>query len=258
LYAIITAGGTPEPDDPLYAFTQGKPKALLDVAGKPMVQWVLDALDEAPSIEAHILIGLEDGSPVTATKPITYLPNQPGMLENILAGVNKVLELSPHPQYVLVSSSDIPAIKSAMVEWVVKTALETDDDLFYNVITRQTMETRFPQSRRTYIHLKDMAVCGGDLNMVHTRAVSSDLDFWRRVIATRKNPIKQAGLVGFDVLLLLLIRQITLQQALNRVVKRIKLKGRALVCPYAEIGMDVDKPWQLDLMRQDLAAGKAG
>ncbi len=258
MYAIITAGGKPEPDDPLYAFTQGKPKALLDVAGKPMVQWVLDAVDKAPSIEAIILIGLEAGSPVTATKPVTYIPDQPGMLENILAGVNKVLELSPHPQHVVVSSSDIPAITPAMVEWVVKTAAETDDDLYYNVITRQTMEARFPQSRRTYIYLKDTVVCGGDLNVLHTRAVSSDMDFWHKVVATRKNPIKQAGLVGFDVLFLLLTRQLTLQEAITRVVKRIKLKGRALVCPYAEIGMDVDKPWQLEVMRQDLAAGKAG
>jgi GTP:adenosylcobinamide-phosphate guanylyltransferase len=254
MYAIITAGGTPGPEDPLYAYAQGKPKALLEIAGKPMVQWVLDALDGAPSIEAHILIGLEADSPVRASKPITFLPNQSGMLENILAGVNKVQELSPGAQHILVSSSDIPSIKPDMVEWLVKTAQVTDDDLYYNVVTRQTMESRFPQSRRTYIHLKDMVVCGGDLNMVHSRAVNSDLDFWRKVIATRKNAIKQAGLIGFDVMFLLLIRQITLQQALDRVVKRINLKGRALVCPFAEIGMDVDKPWQLELMRQDLAA----
>jgi NDP-sugar pyrophosphorylase family protein len=42
--AIVIAGGIPEPGDPLYEYTQGQPKALLDIAGKPMVQWVLDAL----------------------------------------------------------------------------------------------------------------------------------------------------------------------------------------------------------------------
>jgi GTP:adenosylcobinamide-phosphate guanylyltransferase len=258
MFAIITAGGTPASEDPLYAYTQGKPKALLEIAGKPMVQWVLDALDGSESIQEHILIGLEAGSPVTATKPIHFLPNQAGMLENVLAGIIKLLELSPQPQQVLVTSSDIPAVTPVMVDWLVKMASETDDDLYYNVVTRETMEARYPESHRTYIHLKDMVVCGGDMNMMHTRAATSDMDFWHSVVGSRKNPLKQASLVGFDVLFLLLIRQITLQDAVRKVTKRINLKGRALACPYAEIGMDVDKPWQLEMLRRDLSAGKVG
>ena len=34
--------------------------------------------------------------------------------------------------------------------------------------------------------------------------------------------------------------------------KRLKVAGRAVVCPYAEVGMDVDKPHQLEIMRADL------
>jgi hypothetical protein len=37
------------------------------------------------------------------------------------------------------------------------------------------------------------------------------------------------------------------------ICNRLKLRGRALVCPYSEIGMDVDKPFQLDMLRTDLA-----
>ena len=44
--AIVTAGGIPQPEDPLYTFSNGNAKALIDVAGKPMVQWVLDALGD--------------------------------------------------------------------------------------------------------------------------------------------------------------------------------------------------------------------
>lgn len=35
--AIVTAGGIPKPDEPLYVRTQGQSKALLDVNGKPMI-----------------------------------------------------------------------------------------------------------------------------------------------------------------------------------------------------------------------------
>ena len=41
--AIILAGGIPLPEDPLYSYSKGDAKALIDVAGKPMIQWVLDA-----------------------------------------------------------------------------------------------------------------------------------------------------------------------------------------------------------------------
>ena len=44
--AIVTAGGIPQPGDKLYAYSNGDSKALIDLAGKPMVQWVLDALGE--------------------------------------------------------------------------------------------------------------------------------------------------------------------------------------------------------------------
>ena len=56
--AIVTAGGIPQPDEPLYAFTQGGPKALLDIFGKPMIQWVLDALEGAKGVDNIVIIGL--------------------------------------------------------------------------------------------------------------------------------------------------------------------------------------------------------
>ena len=252
MYAIIAAGGTPTPEDPLYVYTQGEPKALLEIGGKPMIQWVVDALSGAQSIDGIILIGLDRNHGITSHKPLHFQPNQAGMLENILAGIEAVQRINPGPQYILAASSDIPAIQPEMVDWVVKAATETENDLYYNVVTRQSMEARYPQSKRTYLHLKDMQVCGGDLHVLHTRAAESDKDFWRQVIAARKNPLKQAGMIGFDVLFLLLCRQIKLQDAVRKVGMRVHLKGRAVVCPYAEIGMDVDKPHQLEMMRQEL------
>jgi hypothetical protein len=44
-----------------------------------------------------------------------------------------------------------------------------------------------------------------------------------------------------------------LDEAVKKVTARLHMTGRAIVCPYAEIGMDVDKPNQLELMRADLA-----
>jgi GTP:adenosylcobinamide-phosphate guanylyltransferase len=250
--AIVTAGGIPQPGEPLYEYTQGKSKALLDVAGKPMIQWVLDAVCGATTIERVVIIGLPSESNVSCPKAVAFLPNAGGMLDNIKGGVNKVLELNPRATHALLVSSDIPAITPKMVDWVVKTSMETNDDVYYNVIARDLMETRFPGSKRSYTRLKDMEICGGDMNLIRAMTVTGNEELWNRIIAARKSVLKQAALIGYDTLILLLLRRVTLEGAVKRASRRLKVKGRAIVCPYAEVGMDVDKPHQLEIMRQDL------
>lgn len=251
--AIVIAGGIPNPEDPLYEFVKGDAKALVDVAGKPMVQWVLDALGSARHVDNVIIVGLSSKTELDCKKPLYYVSNQGRMLANIVAGVNKALELNKKTQYVMVVSSDIPAVKPEHVDWLVETSMETQDDLYYGVCPRDVMEARFPNSKRTYTHLKDMDVCGADMNVTHVRMATEHLDMWESLIGSRKSPLKQAGIIGFGTLFALLTRRLTLEDALTRVCGRIGIKGRAIVWEHAEPCMDVDKPHQLELLRNDLA-----
>ncbi|MCJ7435310.1 MAG: hypothetical protein MUO77_17665, partial [Anaerolineales bacterium] len=43
-----------------------------------------------------------------------------------------------------------------------------------------------------------------------------------------------------------------MEEMVQRISKRIGIKGHAIVWPYAEGCMDVDKPHQLELLRADL------
>jgi GTP:adenosylcobinamide-phosphate guanylyltransferase len=251
--AIVIAGGIPQPEDPLYAYSSGDAKALIDVAGRPMVQWVLDALSDAKSVDNVLLIGLSAKNGLTCKKPLYHISNQGRMLSNVVAGVHKALELDKNTKYVLIVSSDILALKPEMVDWLVDTCMQTKDDLYYGICKREVMETRFPDSRRTYTHLKDMDVCGADINMSHVRMATEHLEMWESLIGNRKSPIKQARIIGLSTLFALFTRQLTLDDAIKRVCKRIGIQGRAIVWPYAEACMDVDKPHQLELMRTDLA-----
>ena len=251
--AIVTAGGIPRPEDPLYTYSHGNSKALIDVAGKPMIQWVLDALGTAKRVSNVIVVGLSPKSGVTCKKPLYFVSNQGRMLANIVAGVNKALEINKRSKYVLVVSSDIPSIKPEMVDWLVATCMETKDDLYYGVCPRDVMEARFPNSKRTYTHLKDMDVCGADMNVTHVRMATEHLDMWEWLIGSRKSPLRSASLIGFGTLFALFTRRLTLEDAVRRVSERLGVKARAIVWPYAEPCMDVDKPVQLELLRADLA-----
>jgi GTP:adenosylcobinamide-phosphate guanylyltransferase len=251
--AVITAGGIPEPDDPLYPYTQGKPKALLELAGRPLIQWVLDAVSASDLVQNIVVVGLSSEDNLTSDRPLNFVPNQGDMLQNIRAGTQKAVALNEEATYVLTVSSDIPGITREMVDWTITSALETDHDLYYNVITREVMEGRYPGSNRSYVRLKDYELCGGDMNVFRASLVTTRKELWERIIASRKNPLKQVALIGYGSLVLLLLGRLTLESGIKRASKGLGIRGRALICPYAEIGMDVDKPYQLEILAEDLS-----
>ena len=218
-----------------------------------MVQWVLDALGDAQHVDNVIIIGLSPKSGVTCKKPTYFVSNQGRMLANIVAGVNKVLELNKKSEYVLVVSSDIPTLKPEMVDWLVDTCMETKEDLYYGVCPREVMEARFPNSKRTYTKLKGIELCGADINISHVRMATEHLDMWESLIGTRKSPLKQAGIIGLGTLFRVLTRNITLDDLVEIVCKRIGIQARAIQWSHAEACMDVDKPHQLELLREDMA-----
>jgi GTP:adenosylcobinamide-phosphate guanylyltransferase len=253
---ILTAGGIPKPDEPLYPFTLGGYKAMLDVAGKPMIQWVLDALSGSELIDHVVVIGLPTTNSLVCTKRLSFIENQAGMIENILAGIEFHKKETPQVDEVLIVASDIPAITPKMVDWLVKIVGESDSNVFYNVISRQVMESQYPGSHRTYVRLKDIEACGGDMNAIRTSALFAGDSSWKRLVDARKSPIKQASILGFDLLLGVMLHFYSLSQVETLVSKRLGIRAKALICPYAEVGMDVDKPHQLEIMRLDLAHGK--
>lgn len=251
--AIITAGGIPLPGEPLYEYTRGQPKAMLDICGKPMIQWVLDAVSHARGVENIVIIGLTELGGVTCPKPVTFIPDQAGMLENVTAGMNAVRKIHPEADRALLIASDIPAITSEMVEWLIDLTAQHNVDIIYNVVDQPSMEKMYPTSRRTYTHLKDVSICGGDMNAVKLSMIERIGPVWQSLIAARKNPLKQASILGFNILFALIFRTTNLEETVNILCKRLGITGYSQLSPFAEVGMDVDKPHQLEIMRADMA-----
>lgn len=253
LDAVILAGGTQRIDDPLYPESVRGSRSLIDIHGKPMVQWVIDALDEASSVAELYVIGLPADCGLHAVKPVHFLDDQGDMVDNIRHGVSQTHIDHPQRSKTLIASADIPAVKPHMVDWLASQVAEDPSRvLYYNVIAQQVMEASFPNSSRTYIPFKDVSVCGGDLNVVDKNIFASERPIWQKLTDARKRPLKQAGLIGFSTLLLVAMRLITLEGAVKRVTKRLDLDARAFLNPYAEIGMDADKPHQLAILRDYL------
>ena len=250
--AIIGAGGTIKPNDPLVGLIKsGVSKALLPIAGKPMVQWTLDAVAKTEEIDNVIIIGINKTHNLTCgTKKIYYLDSGQSIFDNAQSGCQLALQLNPTANQVLWISADLPLIKSHMLEWFIDTVQTSKHELYYQIIDKIIMEKTFPKSRRTYTTLKNKVICGGDVSVVDPHIAANIHPAFKKISAARKSVLKQAGLVGIWPLILMLTKQMTTEKAEQLIRDRLNLDGVFINTPYAEMGMDVDKPAQYQIAQE--------
>lgn len=249
---IIAAGGVPTPDDPLYAYTQGKPKALLDMCGRTMLERVVDALQSSRYVDRIVVTGLGSDMGMTFQRPVMHLPEQGGMVSNVLAGIRHLRQSNPKLDLVLFCSSDIPTITGDIVNSFVESCRPFDKGIYYNFVDKETMEQRFPHSNRTYVKLKDLEIAGGDMAMAQVRLADENEALWVALTNARKHAWKLARVVGFRFLLKFLLRRVSIADIEETGGRILGRPGRVLLSPHAELAMDVDKPRQVELLRADL------
>jgi len=251
--AVVLAGGILSPEDPLYASAPDGHRSMVPIHGKPMAQWVLDALSASDVVEGITVMGLSAACGLNSYKPLDFAEDDGGMFENIRAGVLRAVDLFPEQDKVIIASADIPAVKPEMVNWLIAQVEKNPKAyIYYNVIEKSAMEARFPQAARSFVRFKDISVCGGDLNVIDKHLFTVERPIWKRLTDARKHPLQQASLLGLDTLVLVALHLITLEKAVKKIYRKLSLEGQALVSPYPEMAMDADKPHQLEILRHDL------
>jgi GTP:adenosylcobinamide-phosphate guanylyltransferase len=252
---IVTAGGEIQPGQALYEITHGGRKSMINICGKPMVQRVLDALSQSCAVERVIVVGLPPETDLDCAHELYLLPDHGDVLNNIRAAANEIVRLDPQATHAILASGDLPLMRGEMVDWLLEQSGDLEKDVYYTVIERATMEAAFPNSKRTYVRLKDHQLCGGDLHCFRIQIAVEESPLWKNLIAARKSPLRQASILGYDTLFYLVLRQLSIQGAEEKISQRLAIQGRAVLCPFAEIGMDVDKPFQLEIVREVLCKG---
>ncbi len=249
---IVVAGGVPQAEDLLYEYTQGQPKALLDMNGRTMLERVVDALQSSRQVEEIVVVGLGSDMGQTFKRPVHHLPGQGSLIANTIAGINWVLQRKPDTQAVLASSADIPLLTGEIVDAIIEMCQPFDFGVYYNFVTRETMEARFPGSKRTFTKLKGVQVAGGDLGIIQPEVITDNPALWDAMSNARKHAWQIAREVGIMVLLKLLTRQLSIVDIEQLATRLTGKPAKVLLNPYAEMGMDGDKPHQIELLRAEL------
>ncbi|MDT8307461.1 MAG: nucleotidyltransferase family protein [Anaerolineae bacterium] len=254
---IIAAGGTILPEDPLFPYSHGRPKALIDVAGQTMLERVAQAVGGSRHVDGVIVAGLDESVLAGLQLPLllAVLPDAGSLVGNMKAALEWRLEQARPGDQILVSTADIPMLTAGVVDAFIDQCRPFDHLVYYNLVTRETMEARFPNSNRTFVRLRDADVAGGDLLLVQSRVVESDEALWNALADARKHAWQAARLVGLGTLLRLLTRRLTVRQVEEAATRVFSAPVRVLLSPHATLAMDADKPEQVELLRRHLTAG---
>jgi len=250
--AVIAAGSNNTATDPLHKYAEGQPKAMISIAGQPMITYVIDSLAGSEYIQDIVVVGLPESSDLGDTHLIDQLPDAGSIIDNYRAGMTHEQKKIPLLDAIVLCSCDIPAITPQIVDSFIGQCLQSDHELYYSIVERSVMEARFPGSNRSYVQLRDGYFAGGDILLARSGLILNNEELWNCLESSRKNAFRQAHLLGISTLIKLLTRRLSLDEIERRACTVLSIRGKAMLVPHAEVGMDVDNPTQLAIIRADI------
>src|SRR5262245_40242652 len=123
------------------------------------------ALDEVPELRALILEGALEVRRSARSPSLSVV----AVLESLKAG-----------EPVLVTTADHALLTPAMVEHFTRACRETDADLRAALVAASLLQSRFPESKRTYLPLRDERYSGANLFGFLTPQAIRAARFWVR------------------------------------------------------------------------------
>jgi hypothetical protein len=223
------------------------------MAGRPLLDYVLQALLQARGIDRVVVAGLpaalaaEHGLTPDGAR-VEFIDDKGGMITNALAGLARHRERRPDTRHVLFASADIPTATGPMIDDVLDRCRPFLAAAYYFMVEREVMERAYPGSNRTYTRLRDMDVAGADLVIADAR-IADNTQLFEDIAAGRKQPWKMARIAGLSTILALLARRLTLVGIQRRATQVLGAPVSISLLDYPQLAMDVDKPEQLLLLR---------
>ncbi|MBI2843630.1 MAG: nucleotidyltransferase family protein [Armatimonadetes bacterium] len=245
--AVILAGAPADPE--MCPGENTISRAMLRIGPKTMLQWVVDALISAESIDRIIAVGDVAADSLDAT----VIPGS-SFLENLMLGV----EASGSDERVLVLSSDIPLIGPQAVDDFVTRALDSGAEMCYPIIRAEDCLAKYPALKRTFLRTSEGSWTGGNMLLVSPTFLRRNRERISQAYAARKKPLALAAMLGPGVLVRAVAAQLfwpallpisRLEQVASKLVGGHVV---AVVTHYPEIGEDVDKLADLEAVRREL------
>lgn len=246
--AIILAAG--KISQKLSDATGAPCRGLLEISGRPMIDAVLAATEEAERIDditvvcsAHsaLLEYVSDDNTVAACKDT--------FLDTITTGMKTL----GNPQRALLLTADLPLLTADALDDFIDRALQSTASVIYPIIGRDDCERAMPGGDRTYVKLADGVFTGGNAAVVTGQFIDTQGQRIQKTFLARKSPIRMAAILGWGFVFRLLLGILTLEQVKQRATSILGAPAEVVHSKYPEIAIDVDKPSDVEDVRRALS-----
>jgi GTP:adenosylcobinamide-phosphate guanylyltransferase len=251
--AIVLAGRRPGENG--FAASHGvAAKALIRAGGEPMLGRVARTLLDSPSI-GRIVVLAQQGETLL-TGELEWMAADPRIAtaesgDGLSASVGALAGTAAAPYPVLVTTADHPLLRPEMVEAFIAGAAGVD--AAFAMVERRTVEQAHPDTKRTWLKAANGHFSGANLFALLTPASMRGTDFWARAEKDRKRTLKLLSFLGLGIFLRAVTRTISLEAAAERAGRKAGFRLKAVLLPFAEAAIDVDKQSDLELAERILA-----
>ena len=239
---IILAGGE---KGPLYETTGFLHKALIPIHGTPMVSRVLEAFDACERVNHIVVVGPRDLDALEAMRHVRKrIPSGASIIQNLLVAVTYVKHrlyrsASEHDGY-LISFCDAVFLTPQVIEDTLQSIERSQGNIVLHYVEKATFEGTDYETQRTYLPIAGKHYTGSTIYYVKKfEKVLSAMPRLAQLRQHRKNPQQMMALLDCTDADLPGV-----EQALSR---ELDTSVRICVSPHPELGLDVDKPADLEL-----------
>jgi len=248
--ALVIAGGS---SDKLKKYSEVAKEALIPIGDKVMVEYVVEALENTPGIGRIAIVGPNELKKIFAHKEKLIIAEEgKSAIDSIING----LKLLKPQERMLILTADIPLIIPEAISEFLEACQDASVDVYYPIVPKEAYEAKYPGIKRTYVTVKDGTYTGGNAFFINPNIADKCAETAKKLVKLRKSPLALSSLIGWRFILKLITKKITIEEAEEKFSALLDIKGRIVISPYPEIGMDVDSPSDLQLVNSVIGNSK--
>lgn len=245
-FKALVLAGSRGGAEPVAEYAGVSHKALIRLEGQTLLARVVNALRAAGASEVAVISSTMEVQIEASRLRVKLLPEAAGPSLSVQAAARAL------GTPLLVTTADHALLEAAWVERFIADA-PADVDVAVLMAARPTVEAAAPSTKRTWLKLADGDWSGCNLFWLTNDRALGVIDLWRRVEAERKRPWKMAWILGPRMLLRFVTRRLTLRAGAERLGRLAGVRAGIVETPYGLASIDVDKPVDLDLVREIVA-----
>jgi GTP:adenosylcobinamide-phosphate guanylyltransferase len=256
---VVMAGGVNR--IPLYEGYVPGYKALVELGGRPCIQYPLRALRASRYVRDICVVGSQsDLSAAVGDPDVVFTPGGASFLESVIAA----LSFYRDREVVLATTADLPLLSADIVDTFVEACAAAptsyEANIYVSAVPQEKFTGPFAQVAKIMPRFRDGAYCHGNLMMAQPKILDSAVAMERlnALYAGRKGAFSSALALGPGVGLAFVLgvymfHVVTMARMAAIASRRFRIGIVPVPMAAPEIALDVDDPADYRLVKQILA-----